>query len=362
MATTEPAVLAPGATIGILGGGQLGRMTALAAARLGYRCHVFASEPESPAAQVCAAATVADFTDRTALARFAEAIDVATFEFENIPAEAVRAVAAHKPVLPRPEILEITQDRLREKDFLRSIAVETTVYREIADAAALGRAMHDFGHPAVLKTVCMGYDGKGQVTLTPETRPEEAWRQMGGEIGILESFVDFASEISVIVARGRNGAWATYPPVENHHVAHILDTTIAPARIAPETAMRAEAIARHVAEKLDLVGLLTVEMFVTQAGDILVNELAPRPHNSGHWTIDACLTSQFEQLVRALCGLPLGSVEHHADAVMKNLIGADVEKWREALSDPLAKLHLYGKRRVRPGRKMGHVTRLIPRR
>ncbi|MGH7065333.1 MAG: 5-(carboxyamino)imidazole ribonucleotide synthase, partial [Stellaceae bacterium] len=306
MTATEPAVLVPGATIGILGGGQLGRMTALAAARLGYRCHVFATEPESPAAQVCAAATVADFADRTALARFADAIDVATFEFENIPAEAVRAVATQKPVLPRPEILEITQDRLREKDFLRSITVETASYREIADAAALERAMHDFGHPAVLKTVRMGYDGKGQVTLTPETRPEEAWRQMGGESGILESFVDFASEISVIVARGRNGAWATYPPVENHHVAHILDTTIAPARIALETAMRAEAIARHVAEKLDLVGLLTVEMFVTQAGDILVNELAPRPHNSGHWTIDACLTSQFEQLVRALCGLPLG--------------------------------------------------------
>ena len=183
---------------------------------------------------------------------------------------------------------------------------------------------------------------------------------MGGEIGILESFVDFACEISVIVARGRNGAWATYPPVENQHVAHILDTTIAPARIGPETAMRAEAIARHVAEKLDLVGVLAVEMFVTQSGDILVNEIAPRPHNSGHWTVDACITSQFEQLVRALCGLPLGSVEHHSDAVMKNLIGTEVERWRDALNDPLAKLHLYGKAGVRPGRKMGHVTRVMP--
>ena len=185
---------------------------------------------------------------------------------------------------------------------------------------------------------------------------------MGGEIGILESFVDFTCEISVIVARGRNGAWATYPPVENKHVGHILDTTIAPARIAAETAMRAEVIARHIAEKLYLVGVLAVEMFVTQTGDLLVNEIAPRPHNSGHWTIDACITNQFEQLVRTLCGLPLGSVENHSDAVMKNLLGKDVEKWREALADPLAKLHLYGKREIQPGRKMGHVTRLIPRR
>jgi len=191
---------------------------------------------------------------------------------------------------------------------------------------------------------------------------EDAWRRMGGEIGILERLVDFACEISVIVARGRNGAWATYPPVENQHVAHILDTTIAPARIAAETAMRAEAVARHIAEKLDLVGVLAVEMFVTQKGELLVNEIAPRPHNSGHWTIDACITSQFEQLVRALCGLPLGSVEHHSDAVMKNLVGSDVAKWRDALNDPLAKLHLYGKTEIQPGRKMGHVTRLTPHR
>jgi 5-(carboxyamino)imidazole ribonucleotide synthase len=354
--------LTPGATIGIMGGGQLGRMTALAAARLGYRCHIFAAEPDSPAQQVCEAATVAEFSDREALERFAAAVDIATFEFENIPAEAVGWVAARKPVLPRPEILEITQDRLREKDFLRSIDVDTAAYREVSDAPALVRAMRDFGHPAVLKSVRMGYDGKGQVTLTSETRAEEAWRRMGGEIGILESFVDFACEISVIVARNGNGAWATYPPVENQHVGHILDTTIAPARIAAETAMRAEAIARHVAEKLELVGVLAVEMFVTQSSDLLVNELAPRPHNSGHWTIDACITSQFEQLVRALCGLPLGSVTHHSDAVMKNLVGGDVDRWRDALNDPLAKLHLYGKTGIQPGRKMGHVTRLIPHR
>ena len=208
----------------------------------------------------------------------------------------------------------------------------------------------------------MGYDGKGQVTLTPDIKAEDAWRRMGGESGILESFVDFSCEISVIVARGADGAWATYPPVENQHVNHVLDTTIAPARIPAETAMRAEAIALHVAEKLDLVGVLAVEMFVTESGVILVNEIAPRPHNSGHWTIDACFTSQFEQLVRAICGLPLGSVERHSDAVMKNLLGGDVAKWRETLNDPLAKLHLYGKTEIQPGRKMGHVTRLVPHR
>src|ERR1700757_3218396 len=354
--------LAPGAAIGILGGGQLGRMTALAAARLGFRCHVFAAAADSPPALWGGAAPGAEFSDREALERFAAAVDIATFEFENIPAEAVRWVAAVRPVLPRPEILEIAQDRLREKDFLRSIDVDTAAYREVADAAALLRAMRDFGYPAVLKSVRMGYDGKGQVTLTPDTKAEEAWRRMGGEIGILETFVDFACEISVIVARGRNGAWATYPPVENQHASHILDTTIAPARIAAETAMRAEAVARHAAEKLDLVGVLAVEMFVTKSGAILVNEIAPRPHNSGHWTIDACYTSQFEQLVRAICGVPLGSVEHHSEAVMKNLLGSDVAKWREALTDPFAKLHLYGKTAVQAGRKMGHVTRLIPHR
>ncbi len=355
-------MVTPGATIGILGGGQLGRMTALAAARLGYRCHVFADEPDSPTAQVCGAATVAEFADREALERFAGAVDIITFEFENIPAEAVRRVASLKPVLPRPEILEIAQDRLREKDFLRSIDVETTAYREISDPSVLLSAMRDFGHTAVLKTVRLGYDGKGQVTFTPEIKAEDAWRRMGGESGILEAFVDFACEISVIVARSANGAWATYPPVENQHVNHVLDTTIAPARIPAETAMRAEAIARHVAETLDLVGVLAVEMFVTEGGAILVNEIAPRPHNSGHWTIDACYTSQFEQLVRAICGLPLGSVERHSDAVMKNLLGGDVANWRDALNDPLAKLHLYGKTEIQPGRKMGHVTRLIPHR
>ena len=222
--------------------------------------------------------------------------------------------------------------------------------------------MRDVGPLSVLKTVRLGYDGKGQVMIGANTDLAAAWRQMGAGLGILESRVDFACEISVIVARGVDGACAAYVPVENRHSNHILDTTIAPARIAPEIAMRAEAIARHVAEKLDLVGLLAVEMFVTRDGAVLVNEIAPRPHNSGHWTIDACATSQFEQFVRAICGLPLGSPERHSDAVMKNFIGDEVAQWRDALSEPMAKLHLYDKGAPRPRRKMGHVTRLSPRR
>lgn len=355
-------MLVPGATIGILGGGQLGRMIAGAAARLGYRCHIFTPESGSPSSLVTPFATIAPFNDEGALARFASSVDVVTFEFENVPAETAEFIAAlGKPMRPGPDVLRITQDRLREKDFLRSIEVATTNYREVTSLAALRRAVRDIGPHGVLKTVRLGYDGKGQVMLGPESDLAEAWRRAGGEVAILEALVDFSCEISVIVARNGQGAGATYPPVENQHANHILDTTIAPARIAPAIAMRAEAIARHVAEKLDMTGLLAVEMFVTTEGELLVNELAPRPHNSGHWTLDACYTSQFEQLVRAICGLPLGSTERHSDAVMKNLIGADIEKWRDALADPLAKLHIYGKTEARPGRKMGHVTRLIPR-
>jgi 5-(carboxyamino)imidazole ribonucleotide synthase len=355
-------MIEPGATIGILGGGQLGRMTALAAARLGYRSHVFCPERDSPAKLVTPYATTAAYGDRAALAKFAAAVDVITFEFENVPADTAEFLAELKPVRPGPKALRIAQDRLKEKDFLRSIDVPTARYQEVASAEALQRAARDIGPHGVLKTVRGGYDGKGQIAIRPDTDLAAAWQEMGAERAILESFVDFACEISVIVARGASGAWAIYVPVENQHVEHILDTTIAPARIAPELAMRAEAIARHVADQLELIGLLAVEMFVTAGGEVLVNELAPRPHNSGHWTIDACYTSQFEQLVRAICGLPLGSPERHSDAVMKNLIGAEVEKWREALVEPAARLHLYGKTKVTPGRKMGHVTRLLPRR
>ncbi|GGF38295.1 N5-carboxyaminoimidazole ribonucleotide synthase [Aliidongia dinghuensis] len=359
-------MLAPGATIGILGGGQLGRMTAQAAARLGFTTHIFSSEPECPGAQVTPLVTVAALDDVDALARFAQSVDVATYETENVPVSALEAILPHTPVRPGVEVLRVAQDRLREKDYLRSIDVATAQYREVTGPDALGRAIRDLGHRAVLKTVRMGYDGKGQVMITPDVNPAQAWAAIAGAadsagIAILESFVDYRCEISVVVVRGTNGTIVNYPAVENQHANHMLDTTIVPARIAPELAMRAEAIARHIAEKLDVVGVLAVEMFVTHDDEILVNELAPRPHNSGHWTMDACYTSQFEQLVRAITGLPLGSTERHSDAVMKNLIGNDIDRWREIVAEPMSKLHLYGKVHARPGRKMGHVTRLLPR-
>ena len=353
-------IIPPGSTIGVLGGGQLGRMTALAAARLGYRVHSYCPEADSPAFQVSTFSTVAPYDDQDALARFAETVDVITFEFENVPSTATELLARTKPTRPDPRVLHVCQDRLREKDFLASANVPTTRYMEVARAEGLERAVRSIGLPAVLKTAQFGYDGKGQVMLGKESDIADAWRRMGAGIGILEGFVDFTHEISVIVARGVDGISAAFPPVENQHRNHILDTTIVPARLPEALLMRAEAVAKHIAEVLPVIGILAVEMFVTTGGEVLVNELAPRPHNSGHWTIDACMTSQFEQFVRAICGLPLGSVERHADAVMKNLLGDDVAAWREILSEPGAKLHLYGKREPRPGRKMGHVTRLFP--
>jgi 5-(carboxyamino)imidazole ribonucleotide synthase len=353
-------MIEPGGIIGILGGGQLGRMTALAAASLGYRCHIFCPEPNSPAMQVSAFATVAGYEDVAALKQFADAVDVVTFEFENVPAATVALLATGKPVHPRSAILAICQDRLKEKDFLNSIGIATTPYRRVRDANELMTAIAEIGPRAILKTARWGYDGKGQVAVEPGQDAAAIWSSQGAE-SILEARVDFACEISVVLARGADGAIASYPPVENRHANHILDTTVAPAAVAPATAARAGTVARDVAEALGLVGVLAVEMFVTHDGAVLVNELAPRPHNSGHWTIDACVTSQFEQLVRAVCGLPLGSPEAHADAVMTNLIGADVVRWRDMVAEPNAKLHLYGKTGVRPGRKMGHVTRLKPR-
>jgi 5-(carboxyamino)imidazole ribonucleotide synthase len=352
----------PGATIGILGGGQLGRMTALAAARLGFRTHVFSPEHDAPAAQVTAVSTVAAYDDEEALAAFADDVDVVTFEFENIPDTAAEVLSSLKPTRPAPRILHICQQRLREKDFLSSIGVPVTRYRAVANADELDAAARAIGRPCILKSAQFGYDGKGQVRIAEDTGLADAWARMGGTLGILEAEVDFALEASVIIARGVDGRTALYPPVENRHRNHILDETIAPAHLSDATARQAEAIAQQIATELQLVGLLAVEMFVAGDGGILVNELAPRPHNSGHWTIDACVTSQFEQFVRAVCGLPLGSTAHHSDAAMKNLIGTEVNQWRDILADPDARLHLYGKAEARPGRKMGHVTRLRPRR
>ena len=359
-------VIPPGSTIGILGGGQLGRMTALAAATLGYRCHVFSPEADSPAAHVAHATTVADFEDRKALAKFAKQVAVVTYEFENIPYEPVAELAERVPVRPSPTILQIAQDRLREKEYLNGIGVATAKFRAVESVEALTRALHEIGRPAVLKTARLGYDGKGQTAIRAETDLASAWATLVKSMpspasGIVESFVDFEREVSAIVARGVDGKSASYVAVENRHEHHILSQTIAPARLPFAIARRAEGTARHIAEKIGLVGILGVEMFVTREGSLLVNELAPRPHNSGHWTIDACVTSQFEQVVRAICGLPLGNPRRHSDAVMDNLIGDAVNRWPEILKDPDAKLHLYGKREARPGRKMGHVTRLSPR-
>jgi 5-(carboxyamino)imidazole ribonucleotide synthase len=350
--------LAPGAVIGILGGGQLGRMTALAAARLGYRCHVFAPEPDGPAAQVTSLATIAPYEDSAALARFAHAVDVITIEFENLPLGPVAELARVKPVRPAPEVLAVCQDRAQEKTFLQRIGAPTTRSWVVRDAGDLARALDEHGGRSVLKTARFGYDGKGQQTLRPGADPSAAWARLAVDVGVLEAWVDFAAEISVITARAADGEMVCYPPVQNHHQEHILARTIAPAPIAPGLAAEAIALAQQIAAALEIVGLLAVEMFVTREGRLLVNELAPRPHNSGHWTIDACAVSQFEQLVRAVCGLPLGAPAPFAGAVMDNLLGAAVEGWLDLLTEPGARVHFYGKREIRSGRKLGHVTRL----
>ncbi len=355
---TAHSVLPPGSIIGIFGGGQLGRMTALAAARLGYRCHVFTPEKDSPCAQVAAGATVAAYDDAAALDDFAAAVHVVTPEFENVPAEALAYLAQRVPVRPGPDVFAIAQDRIKEKTFCNKAGAPTAKFLEVRSGGDVAKAMAELGTPLVLKTARMGYDGKGQVKVEKGADPEAAFKATGASGGIAEAWVNYRMEISVIAARGLDGKTLAYPAVENRHKHHILDETIAPAAIDARLAAEADRIATHLAARLDLIGLLAVEMFVTRDGKVLVNELAPRPHNSGHWTIDACLTSQFEQCVRAVCGLPLGSVERHSDAVMKNLIGAEADRWPAILQDPAAKLHLYGKAEARPGRKMGHVTRL----
>lgn len=354
--------LAPNATIGIVGGGQLGRMSALAAARLGYRCHILTPEPDSPAGLVSAGVTLGDYEDPAALRAFADAVDVITFEFENVSAAGLELLASLKPVRPGPEVLRISQDRVVEKAFLNAAGAPTAPWRAVTNLAELEAAVAALGLPAILKTARLGYDGKGQAMLR---RPEEvaaAWQALGSDHLVLEGFVDFACEISVVVARGVDGATAVFDVVENQHRDHILDITLAPARIGAELALEAQELAVLVATRLELVGLLAVEMFVDARGRLLVNEIAPRPHNSGHWTIDACPASQFEMHVRAVAGLPLPQAVRHSDAVMKNLVGpAETALWPQILATPGLIPHLYGKAEARPGRKMGHVTRLFPR-
>ena len=360
MSAEKGQMLAPGSVIGILGGGQLGRMSALAAAHLGYKVHIFSPEKDGPAAQVAWKNTVAAYDDLAALEAFAKAVDVVTFEFENIPAAATEILAKIKPTRPSPRVLHVTQERLREKRFLESIGVPVTAFREVKSAADLPAAVAELGRPSILKSASFGYDGKGQVRIEAATDLDDAWTKMGGGIAILEGFVDFDCEISVIVARNPQGDVALFEPVRNSHKHHILDTSTVPAGVPHKVAHAAEAIARQIAAEIELIGLIAVEMFVTRDGRVLVNELAPRPHNSGHWSLDGAITSQFEQHVRAICGLELGNPARHSDTVMTNLIGDEAETWPQLLADPDVKLHLYGKAEARPGRKMGHWNRLSP--
>ncbi len=358
--TREPVTLDPGDTIGILGGGQLGRMLARAASRLGLKAHIYCQDRAEPAVDVAAAVTIAAFDDAMALDAFANSIRVVTYEFENVPAETVSALEPIIPVRPGPRALAVAQDRLTEKTFLNTIGVATTGFMPVDKPGDIAPALHELGAPAILKTRRLGYDGKGQARIKSAADGPSAWTVIGRAPAILEAFVPFTRELSVIVARGTDGTVKTYDVCENQHRDHILARTLAPARLAPESASRAKAMAQEIVSALDYVGVMGVELFETREGRFLVNEIAPRVHNSGHWTLDACLISQFEQHIRAVAGWPLGSAARHSDAVMLNLIGAEASAWREALAWPDTALHLYGKREQRRGRKMGHTTTLYP--
>jgi 5-(carboxyamino)imidazole ribonucleotide synthase len=353
--------LPPGSIIGILGGGQLGRMLALAAAELGFSCHTYCPDPTSPAFAVSATRTVAPYDDEAALDAFADAVDVVTFEFENVPAATLHRLANRVPVFPGPRSLEVAQDRLAEKQLMTELGIAVSPFAPVDQRTDVYSALARTGRPAILKTRRMGYDGKGQAVVGHGDDPQVAWRAIGEAPAILEAYVSFEREISAIVARGRDGAVAAFDVAENRHVSGILAQTAVPARVNPEVAAEAVAIAERIARALGHVGVLAVEMFVVSSGGIprlLVNEIAPRVHNSGHWTGDAALTSQFEQHIRAIAGWPLGDPGRFADVAMTNLIGEDTVRWLQIAGEPAARLHLYGKADIRPGRKMGHVNRL----
>ena len=351
----------PGATIGVLGSGQLGRMLTLAARRMGYRVHVLSPDSDSPTGQVADREWSAAYDDLDAVEEFARSVDVVTLEFENIPAVTVEEVSSVVPVRPGWKALYTAQNRLREKTFLRDSGFPVAPFREVLERSALDGALRGIGVPAVLKTAGFGYDGKGQSKIDKAEDADVAWDALSGE-AILETWVDFEKEVSVVAARGLDGFFAHYGVVENTHDRHILDTTVAPADVSPETEQEAVEIARGIFEELEIVGTACVEFFVTAESEVLVNEIAPRPHNSGHWTIEGAITSQFEQQLRAVCGLPLGSTERTRPAAMANLLGDlwvnGQPDWNAVCSLPEVKLHLYGKGEARPGRKMGHVTAL----
>ncbi len=359
--TSLPAPIPPGSTLGILGSGQLGRMLALVARRMGYRVHTFSPERATPTGQVAELEAVAPYEDLAAVAAFARGVDVVTFEFENVPAAAAAAAAAHVPVRPAGQLLHVTQHRLREKRFLAAAGFPVTPFEAVASAAELAAALARLGCPAVLKSAGFGYDGKGQVRIAAAAEAPSAWQRLGEKEAVLEAFVDFEREISVVVARDVLGNVATFGPIENRHHRHVLDLSAWPARVSERLAAEALELAHGIGRALELVGVLCVEAFATRDGRLLVNELAPRPHNSGHLTIEAAVTSQFEQQLRAVCALPLGSAAALCPAAaMANLLGdlwVDGEPdWAAAARFPEVKLHLYGKAEARPGRKMGHLT------
>lgn len=355
-------LILPNSTIGVLGSGQLGRMFAIAARRMGYRVYTFSPESDTPTGQVADFEISADYEDLEAVRIFAKAVDVITFEFENVPSITVEAAEKFAPVRPRGEVLHITQNRLREKTFLHQNGFPVTPFRHIKTLEELQEAVGELGIPCVLKTAGFGYDGKGQAKIKSIEDCENAFRQIKEQEAVLEAFVDFEKEVSVVAARDLRGNFAHYGVIENAHENHILDVSFAPAFVSDKTQKEAVEIAREILEKLDVVGVLCVEFFLTKKGKLLVNELAPRPHNSGHLTVDACVTSQFEQQLRAVCGFPLGASRFYKPAAMANLLG-DVwgkgePNWANALKNADVKLHLYGKQEARRGRKMGHITAL----
>ena len=363
MSDTKAVKLKPGDTIGILGGGQLGRMLAMAAARLGLRCQVFSPDPDSPAFDVVLNATCAEYADVEALELFANDVDIITYEFENVPASAALILGARRPVLPDHRILETTQDRLAEKDFVTRLGIGTADYADVSTAAGLRTAIQKIGLPAVLKTRRFGYDGKGQALIREGDNPDRIWADLGTKSAILEAFIPFEREISVIAARSADGEVECFDVTENEHRDHILKVSRAPAGIPERLAQEARDVAGKIAGALDYVGVLAVEMFVLESANgpkILVNEIAPRVHNSGHWTLDGASVSQFEQHIRAIAGWPLGKPLRHGEVTMTNLIGDEINSYEQWLAVPGATVHLYGKGVPRPGRKMGHVTQVVP--
>lgn len=355
-------VLKPGDMIGILGSGQLGRMIALAAARLGIRSHIYCPE-SGPAFDVCAQYTMAPYDDEKALAAFADSVAIVSYEFENVPANTAAFLQARRPVRPNPRALAITQDRFTEKSFLNDLGIPTAPFAQVDSLADLEKAVAALGRPSVLKTRRFGYDGKGQTMIRETSHLAEAFASVGSGACILEGFVPFQREVSVIGARGLDGSFAAYDVCENEHANHILSRTIVPAHAKPDTQAKAIDMAGRIAAALDYVGVITVEMFLVEEASgerIVVNEIAPRVHNSGHWTIDGAVTSQFEQHVRAICGWPLGAPRRHGRIEMHNLIGSQAHDWASLLATDGVALHLYGKHEAREGRKMGHWTRVLP--